>query len=171
MAAYRRAPHGDARRLVAPSFQPRKLGEEGHRHRQIDADAQPHHKARACQNIFVGRQRAGQCGDHKEKHIRHKDAITADFIGQPAADQRADDRPKGDGGSDHAAAGGSKIKLPRHIFHAERQRAKIVGVQKTPPRAIATTIRPLPSACVPVLTSRDTSAGWRIQTVSPVVMS
>nr|MBA2815090.1 hypothetical protein [Candidatus Pantoea persica] len=64
---------------------------------------QPHYETCAAQHILIGRKGAGECRRHQEERIRHKDSVAADFIGEIAADQRADDGAERLGVEKHAA--------------------------------------------------------------------
>jgi hypothetical protein len=85
---------------------------------------------RAPASIFVRGQRTGDGGHHEEEHVGHKDAIAPDFIREITAEQRPDNRAKGNGRRHHAGTGGRQVKFAGDIFYAEGQRAEIVGIEE-----------------------------------------
>ncbi len=127
------APHCDAGGFIPRAFQPGELAEKRHRDGKVDPNAKTHHKARARKHIFVRGQRTGDSGNDKEHHVGHKDAVAPDFIRKIAAEQRPDNRAKGNRRGHHAGTGGRQVKFAGDVFDAECQRAEIVGIEKNSP--------------------------------------
>ena len=68
----------------------------------VDAIADAHQEAGANQHPDVRRQPGGDSRNHEKAHIGHKNRIATIFIGQPAADNIADDSPDHNGRSHQA---------------------------------------------------------------------
>ncbi|EDK55325.1 hypothetical protein BMAFMH_E0353 [Burkholderia mallei FMH] len=125
-----RAPRGEPRRLVAAPAEFRELGQERHRDRQIDADAEPHHEARGDQHLYVRRESGHDRGDDEAEHVGHEHAVAADLVGEPAAEQAAEDRADHDRRADEPAQRRRQAELAGHVLDAVRQRGQIVRIEE-----------------------------------------
>lgn len=116
--------------LAALAVQPGELGEERDRDGDVHADADAHHEACGDQRPHVLRESAHQRGGDEEEHVRHEDAVAADAVHQPAADESAEERTDADRGGDRAGHSGAEAELLRDVGQPVGQGTQVVGVEE-----------------------------------------
>ena len=127
-----RRPGVDSLRTVSLAFELREFGEERHRHRQVQPDADSHDEAEGDEDPLVRCHGAADCGDDEEDHIGHEEPVAPEPIDEVAAEECADDGSDHDRGIDESGHEAVQAELLLDGGDAEGQGGEVVGVHEDP---------------------------------------
>jgi hypothetical protein len=107
-----------------------ELNNEAQRHREVQADAQPHQQTEKDQNRKVRRQCRANRGDNEEPQVQQEHVFAADFVDEVSAEQRTEHGTDRHGGRQHADRERRQMELVSQLYRADTQAGEVVGIHE-----------------------------------------